>query len=125
MQHLVDRFAAACDNFGLKISTTKTEVMHQPAPGSPYHEPRITVKGQQLRAVENFTYLDSNLAQTPSIDIEVQNRISKASSAFGRLRKRVWDRRGIRTKTKLKVYRAVILTTLLYACETWTPTGGT
>ena len=121
MQHLVDRFAAACDNFGLTISTTKTEVMHQPAPGIPYHEPCITVKGQQLRAVENFTYLGSNLARTPSIDIEVQNRISKASSAFGRLRERVWDRRGIRTKTKLKVYSAVILTTLLYACETWTP----
>ena len=33
MQHSIDKFAEACNNFGLTISTKKTEVMHQPAPG--------------------------------------------------------------------------------------------
>jgi len=32
----------------------------------------------------------------------------------------VWDRRGIATETKIKVYKAVVLTTLLYGCESWT-----
>ena len=32
-----------------------------------------------------------------------------------------WQRNGIRLYTKLKVYKAVVLSTLLYACETWTP----
>uniref|UniRef100_K7EZ86 Reverse transcriptase domain-containing protein n=2 Tax=Pelodiscus sinensis TaxID=13735 RepID=K7EZ86_PELSI len=32
MQASMDKFAAACDNFGLLINTKKTEVMHQPAP---------------------------------------------------------------------------------------------
>ena len=32
----------------------------------------------------------------------------------------VWDRSGIRLDTKLKVYKAVVLPTLLYACKTWT-----
>ena len=32
----------------------------------------------------------------------------------------VWDRSGIRLDIKLKVYKAVVLLTLLYACETWT-----
>ena len=31
-----------------------------------------------------------------------------------------WDRSGIRLDTELKVYRAVVLPTLLYACKTWT-----
>ena len=52
--------------------------------------------------------------------MEVNNRLSKANSAFGRLRKKVWDRRGISQETKLKVYMAVVLTVLLYACESWT-----
>ena len=43
MQATVDRFSAACDNFGLTISTTETEVMHQPAPGTPYLKPSIAV----------------------------------------------------------------------------------
>ena len=29
------------------ISTKKTEVVHQPAPGKPYNEPTITVNGQK------------------------------------------------------------------------------
>ena len=51
---------------------------------------------------------------------EVTARTAKASVAFGRLRTNVWERNGIRLDTKLKVYKAVVLPTLLYACETWT-----
>ena len=36
MQHSMDLFSSACDNFGLTISTKKTEVMYQPAPGFHY-----------------------------------------------------------------------------------------
>ena len=32
----------------------------------------------------------------------------------------MWDRRGISQETMLKVYMAVVLTVLLYACESWT-----
>ena len=120
MQHEMDNFSSACDNFGLTISTKKTEVLHQPAPGNSYQEPNITVKGQRLQAVDHFTYLGSTLSRSANIDAEVNNRIAKASSAFGRLRKTVWERRGIQQHTKVKVYKAVVLTTLLYGCETWT-----
>ena len=78
------------------------------------------MKGQTLQVVENFTYLGSTLSRNANIDAEINNRISKASSVFGRLREKVWERRGISLKTKLKVYRAVVFTTLIYGCETWT-----
>ena len=54
------------------------------------------------------------------INDEVSARIAKASAAFSRLRGSIWDRSGIRLDTKLKVYRSVVLPTLLYACKTWT-----
>ena len=120
MQESVDKFANACDNFGLTISTKKTEVLHQPAPGKPYHEPSIQVNGERLKAVDKFTYLGSTLSRNVTIDDEVQCRLAKASSAFGRLSQQVWNRRGIRLETKIKVYRAVVMTTLLYGCESWT-----
>jgi hypothetical protein len=120
MQQSMNLFSKACENFGLTISTTKTEVLHQPASGSESNEPSITVNGQKLNNVAKFTYLGSTLSQAVSIDEEVNARIAKASAAFGRLRRNVWDRRGIKTETKLKVYSAIILPTLLYACETWT-----
>ena len=47
-------------------------------------------------------------------------RLAHGSAAFGTLRSSVWERRGLSLQTKLKVYRAVVLPSLLYACETWT-----
>jgi hypothetical protein len=120
MQAIMDKFSASCTNFGLTINAKKTEVMHQPAPRTLYSDPCITVNGQRLQAVDQFTYLGSTLSRSVTIDAEINCRIAKASAAFGRLRIKVWDRRGISLPTKLKVYRAVILPTLLYACETWT-----
>ncbi|BHF80271.1 hypothetical protein SprV_0702339500 [Sparganum proliferum] len=106
MQRSMDLFSAACANFGLVINTQKTVVMHQPPPNSatPPNAPQISVNGTQLQV----------------IDYEVANRISKASQAFGRLQSTVWNRHGLQLRTKLKMYKAVILPTLLYGAETWT-----
>ena len=120
MKGAVYRMSKACDNFQLTISTKKTEVVHQPAHGKPYSEPTITVNGQKLQIVDKFAYLGSTLSRAVHIDDEFTARTAKASVAFGRLRTNVWERNGIRLDTKLKVYKAVVLPTLLYACETWT-----
>ena len=118
-QREVDQFSSTCDDFGLIINAQKTEVMFQPAPEKPYHKPHILVKRQSLQAVDN-TYLGSTLSRRTNIDDEIKNRIAKASSAFGRLKKKVWERREISQSARVKVYKAVVLTTLLYGCEAWT-----
>ncbi|BHF68744.1 hypothetical protein SprV_0301178500 [Sparganum proliferum] len=123
MQRSMDLFSAACANFGLVINTQKTVVMHQPPPNSaisPNAPTQISVNGTQLQVVENFPYLGSTLSRNTKIDDEVANRISKASQAFGRLQSRVWNRHGLQLSKKLKMYKAVILPTLLYGAETWT-----
>ena len=124
MQQCVNHFSRDCDNFGFTISTKNTEFVHQPAPRKMYHEPHIFVNDEPLKATDSFTYPGSTLPREANIDVEVNNRLSKANSAFGRLRKKVWDRRGISQETKLKVYMAVVLTVLLYACESWTVYSG-
>ncbi|BHF70618.1 hypothetical protein SprV_0301367100 [Sparganum proliferum] len=82
--------------------------------------PQISVNGIQLQVVENFPYLGSTLSRNTKIDDEVANRISKASQAFGRLQGTVWNRHGLQLNTKLKMYKAVTLPTLLSGAETWT-----
>nr|VZI29402.1 unnamed protein product [Spirometra erinaceieuropaei] len=69
-------------------------------------------------ACENFGLVINT--QKTVTDDEVANRISKASQAFGRLHSTVWNRHGLQLSTKLKMYKAVILPTLLYGAETWT-----
>nr|VZI09141.1 unnamed protein product [Spirometra erinaceieuropaei] len=112
----MDLFSAAFENYGLVINTQKTVVMHQPPPHSvtaPNASPQISVDGNQLQVVENFPYLGSTLSRNTKIDDEVANRISKASQTFGRLQNTVWNRHGLQLSTKLKMYKTIILPTLL------------
>ena len=113
MQQIMNKFSSECDSFSLTISTKKTEVMFQPAPRNAYTEPSITVKGVTLKVMESFAYLGNILSRSVPIDNEIDARIAKASTAFGRLRKKVWERNGLTTRTKLKVYKAVVLPSLL------------
>ena len=53
------------------------------------------------------------------IDREVDNRLAKASCAFGRLNKKVWDSKHLKKGTKISVYWNVVLTTLLCGFESW------
>ena len=50
---------------------------------------------------------------------DLDNRLSKTTSSFGRLSKRVWQSHSLRLSTKIQVYRAVVVPTLLYGAETW------
>ena len=56
----VDQVSDSCDSYDLTITIKKTEVVYQPAPGKPYKEPTITVKGQRLHVVDKFNYLEAH-----------------------------------------------------------------
>ena len=114
MRNCVDKFSMALDNFGLCISIKKTEVIHQSAPRKQYVEPNITIEGQRLKLEEKFTYLGSTISSLSSWMTRRTPDLQKW------LNRNVWNRRGISETTKIKVYRAVVITTLLYVCETWT-----
>ena len=52
---------------------------------------------------------------------EIQRRVNLASSAFCRLIKRVFSNRNLTEHTKIAVYEAVVIATILYGCESWVP----
>ena len=80
MQKGVDQVSDSYDNYDLTIYIKKTEVFYHPAPGKPYKEPTITVKGQRLQVVDKFTYLGSALSRGVHIDDEVNARIAFAKA---------------------------------------------
>ncbi|VDL85562.1 unnamed protein product [Schistocephalus solidus] len=85
MPRSMDIFAATCANFGLHINTEKRVVMHQTLPNTIYNAARVNVNDGQLKSVDAFTYLGSNISRSTKIDDEVAHRIVKASQAFGRM----------------------------------------
>ncbi|KAL0177088.1 hypothetical protein M9458_025982 [Cirrhinus mrigala] len=120
VQSLFDRFRTAAPQFGLTVSLKKTEVMLQAVNKSKSIPLVITAGDTVLTAVDKFCYLGSILAADTTVDCDISARIAKASTAFGRLSKRIWDVDGIQLDTKVAVYKAVILIVLLYGSETWT-----
>ncbi len=72
----------------------------------------LTRGAMQVRKYILSTYL--------VVDKASSTRITKASQAFGRLRQRIWNSHSIKLPTKIALYNAIELSTLLYGSETWT-----
>ena len=120
LQAMLNSFSDASKQFGLSISLEKTEVLFQRAPNSVAPQPAIFIDDVELKVVDSFKYLESMISVDGSLDKEIAYRISKASQALGRLRNKLLNHHNVTLATKLKVYRAVVLSSLLYGCETWT-----
>ena len=82
--------------------------------------PRITINGSALTNVSSFKYLGSTISSTVSMDAELTSRIGKATGVMSKLDKRVWTNKALTTHTKLRVYSACVISTLLYGAEGWT-----
>lgn len=77
MHESMNKFANAFGNFGLTIGAQNTH----------YAQASHTWNSEWSEAsvVDKFMYLGSTLSRSDNINDEVNNRIAKASSAFGRL----------------------------------------
>ena len=119
MQKIVDAFSNASKKFGLQINIKKTEVLYQPN-STRTREKDIMVDGNKLNSVLESTYLGSTISSDGCIDDEIQRRTAKASASSGRLRQRLWNNHHVSMRVKGKIYRAIVLSTLLYGGEAWT-----
>ena len=106
----MDRFSHACRDFALTISLKKTNVLGQDVDTPPV----TTIDNYQLEVVHEFTYLGSTITDNLSLDAELNKRIGKAATTLGRLATRVWENTKLTTKTKMAVYNACVVSTLLY-----------
>ncbi|XP_062849141.1 uncharacterized protein LOC134311436 [Trichomycterus rosablanca] len=82
--------------------------------------PNICISEHELEVVRDFVYLGSTISDSLSLDSELNKHIGKASTTMSRLAKRVWNNRKLTEHTKVQVYRACVVSTLLYGSETWT-----
>ena len=74
---------------------------------------------EEIGAVKEFPYLGSVVAASGRIDSDIDNRIAKASKAFGALRRAVFLDKNLTLRTKQKIYQACVLSVLLYGAECW------
>ena len=119
LQLFMTSFSNATKKYGLTISFKKTEVMVQKPPNAKEEKVEIKLDGKPLKVTQEFPYLGSTLADDASIDKEIKARVKKAATSFGNLYHRVWKPRNITPGTKVAVYKACVLSVLLYGAATW------
>ncbi len=71
--------------------------------------------------VNHFEYLSAIICDEGSIR-EVLSRTAETTAALARL-KTIWKDKNIIIKHKIRLMRALVITTFLYACDTWTLTA--
>ncbi len=97
IQDMCNYFAAACTEFGLTMSLTKTVVMAQNVPAPPH----VTINGTVLSVCREIVNLGSTLTANNSLDAELNTRIGRASTTFGPLQSRVWNNSHLSLKIKV------------------------
>ena len=112
------RFVQVTSFYGLTVSLPKTKgLVVGPTFGEGGDFP-VVVKGGEMDMVRDFTYLGSKLSSDGEITAESSCRIAKASKAFGCLRVLIYLNRTLSINTKRAVYKAVVISILLYGAET-------
>ena len=108
LQSLLNQFSSAYEAFRLTIGLKKTKVNEA--------SPTLTIKDHTLEVVPQFTYLGSTTSNNACLDVELGKRIGKTATNMAKLSARVWENKKLTTQTKIAVYRACIVSTLLYGC---------
>ena len=115
---LIERLDRTTTRYKLEIGSDKTKVMTNNPNG---FQREIKIKGQRLEDVEIFKYLGAIISNEGSKP-EILSRIAKTTAALSRL-KIIWRDKNISLASKVKLMWTLILSTFLYACESWTLTA--
>ena len=114
IQDKTDAMAEKAKGIGLDVNIEKTKVLRM--------HTRVTqpvqLYGEDIEDVEEFIYLGSVMSSDGSSDAEVKARLAKARNAFRTLRN-FWRNGNISQKTKLRIFKTNVLSSLLYGAESW------
>ena len=105
-------------SFGMEINAEKTKLMTNNAKGINID---IRINGEKLDKVDSFKYLDTVITDQGSKP-QVLSRIAQTTAALARL-KTFWNDKRISLSSKIRLMRSLVISVLLYACETWTLTA--
>ena len=114
LQRSLDIMSVAYLCAGLMINAMKTEILSASSPDVP----TFSISGNLLKNSRNFAYLGSNLSFSGDLSNEIQRRIDLASLAIGCLSKRVFGNQHLTILTRIALYDAAVICTILYGCET-------
>ena len=114
IQDKTTRLGEETRRVGLKINKEKTKAMRINA----RNQKKIIINGQEIKQVDEFEYLGAKVCKEGGGMKDLRNRLSKARGGFNKPKK-IWISNNISRKTKLRLYKTLVVPVLLYGSETW------
>ena len=80
----------------------------------------VPICGEDVEVTERFTYLGSDIYVSAGCKPDINRRLGNAWGVMDSLDHGVWRCRYMCRMTKVRVFMSLVLSVLLYGCETWT-----
>ena len=77
------------------------------------------MNGQKLEQVTGFKYQGATLCKDGTCSVEIHIRIDSAMATMARL-ERICRSNIISSASEFELYKSLVISILLYGCETWT-----
>ena len=118
LQKLVDAVKEGSLKFGLEMNTKKMKTMIIRRDVNDGSKVKIKVDGVILEQVESYQYLGQLITEDGRCEKDIRRRISIAKTNFLKM-KNVLTTKKLSMKTRKKILYCYIISTLMYAAETW------
>jgi hypothetical protein len=118
-----ETFLEASRDIGLEINAEKAKYMiMSPHPNSGQNQ-NIRVADESFEKVEKFKYLGTTLTNQNDIHDKLKSRLNSGNAYYYSVQN-LLSSRLISRNLEIKIYKTVILSLVLYGCETWSHFGG-
>jgi len=122
LAELIARLDLASTKYGMEISAEKSKILSMEV--NMQTSPDISIGRVRLEVVDSFKSLGAKFTKDRRSASEIKTRIAIAAGSVARLQK-LWQSKTISTKSKVSLMKAIVISTALYGCETWTLTAET
>jgi len=119
LQAIVNKVKETSAVFGMKMNVKKTKTMIVDRERGNNDVANIIVDGKTLEQVDKFVYLGHTITADGTSEVEIRKRIEIARQNFIKMGD-VLASRKLKLETRKRLIKCYILSTLLYAAETWT-----
>ncbi|KAG1686589.1 Arachidonate 12-lipoxygenase, 12R-type [Nymphon striatum] len=119
LQKMISRSHEMCTKYGMSINIKKTIVMVVRKKKEQHTQGiKITVDGQKLEHVKEYTYLGSVVKENAKCLTEVRKRIGMAKTSFWKCKE--FLRRDLALTLKKRLLDCYVKSVAAYGCEAWT-----